>query len=218
MLLLDIWNFFFLGINAAFDSLKTKNRAIYEIVKNHALVVHLPLDAFIGHSTNSQFVIMYLQKQSSGLQSSLGSSIDQGPYVNITEDGMVAAVSSEPSANDFGEETSELEKTYQKRNKEILPEMDLDADNQKEVNSIGLSSILEGSQPPTNNQDVKSFNLIASIRRCLNHLSQQNRRSMWLLAYIAVITSWPLLCSVLRISFRKKQRKALSAGAALRKM
>ncbi|XP_021895988.1 embryogenesis-associated protein EMB8 isoform X2 [Carica papaya] len=160
----------------------------------------------------------YMHKQSSGLQSSLGSSIDQGPYVNITEDGMVAAVSSEPSANDFGEETSELEKTYQKRNKEILPEMDLDADNQKEVNSIGLSSILEGSQPPTNNQDVKSFNLIASIRRCLNHLSQQNRRSMWLLAYIAVITSWPLLCSVLRISFRKKQRKALSAGAALRKM
>ena len=36
-----------------------------------------------------------MQTQEHGLQSSLGSSIDKGPYVNLMEDGMVAAVRNE---------------------------------------------------------------------------------------------------------------------------
>jgi hypothetical protein len=36
--------------------------------------------------------------------------------------------------------------------------------------------------------------------------------SMWLLAYIAIMTSWPLVGSALQIFFRKKLRNVLPAA------
>lgn len=42
------------------------------------------------------------------MHSSEGTSIDQGPYVNIAEDGMVAAMSGEQTRGDVSEDFKEI--------------------------------------------------------------------------------------------------------------
>ena len=63
---------------------------------------------------------MCLQMQNSGPHSSLDSAIDQGPYVNVAEDGMVAAMCNEQNRDDSIEEIHELQKVhYEKDNKMV---------------------------------------------------------------------------------------------------
>eukprot|EP00257_Ricinus_communis_P027069 XP_025014483.1 embryogenesis-associated protein EMB8 isoform X2 [Ricinus communis] len=122
---------------------------------------------------------MHVQKPSS-LHSSEKTSIDQGPFVNITEDGMVAAAAGQ------GEPATE-------------PNSDL---------------VSEATQTPgqlTNIQNVKTSDTTAHVRRYVNQISKQNRGSVWLLAFIAVVTGWPLLGSALIIC-RKKLRNILPAA------
>lgn len=66
-------------------------------------------------------------------------------------------------------------------------------------------------EPPANTPDTELRNLTASVTSCLNQLSQRNKRSMWLLAYVAIITTWPLVGSALRFIFGKKRKTVLSA-------
>jgi len=52
---------------------------------------------------------------------------------------------------------------------------------------------------------------IAPVKRSINRLIRYQGRSVWLLAYIAFVTSWPLLGSLAFIVFRKKFRNPFSA-------
>ncbi|CAL5377932.1 unnamed protein product [Camellia sinensis] len=118
------------------------------------------------------------------------SSIDQGPYVNITEDGMVTALGNEQtSVEDVHDEpTIQSEKV-----KDATPKRTCLAD--------------APPQPP--GQDIND--VVIPVRRYMDQLSRHSRKSIWLLAYIAIITTWPLVGSALTLFLRKKFANLLPA-------
>ena len=140
----------------------------------------------------------------------MGSSIDQGPYVNIAEDGMVAAVGNEHAGNKVVEHFAGLGKIHNKECDKMVSATEQTQHLMEEKSDIAPTAA-QVSEQSSNLQSVKSFDVIAPVKRCLNHLSRQNRKSMWLLAYVAIITSWPLVGSALRIFSRKKLRNVSPA-------
>jgi len=138
----------------------------------------------------------------------LDSSIDRGPYVNVTEDGMVAALNNGP---DNTEEIQVIQDTHDEGLK-MIPEEVLKRDeaetNAKIVGSPAIAQI--GSA-----QDAVA-NVITPFKRYLGQLSRQNQWSIWLLVYIAITTSWPLVGSALYIVFGKKIRDIFPNGLVRR--
>ncbi|XVE60813.1 hypothetical protein DITRI_Ditri05aG0157100 [Diplodiscus trichospermus] len=154
---------------------------------------------------------MHVQKtENSDLQLSVGSSIDQGPYVNIAEDGMVAAAGNEHAGNNIVEQLDGLGKHHNNEQDEMVSTMEQKQHLPEAKSDIAPTATQVPGQS-SSQQGIKSFEVIAPVKRCLNYLSRQNRKSMWLLAYIAIITSWPLLGSALRIFSRKKLRNVSPA-------
>jgi hypothetical protein len=157
-------------------------------------------------------MLMYLQMQNSGPHSSLDSAIDQGPYVNVT-DGMVSAMCNEQNGDDMVEELPEkLQKFHDEKDKEIVSDVNQDRHLTGVKDDDALPDIAETSKKAASVQDAEHHDVISPVRRCLQLLSRQNRWSMWLLAYIAIMTSWPLVGSALQIFIRKKLRNVLPAA------
>lgn len=144
-----------------------------------------------------------------GAQSSLDSSIDQGPYVNIAEDGMVAAVGNEQAKENRTEDVLEQQKTHKRKTNEMVSGEQDDHMIRPEPCS---AEIVQSSEQATRRQDSKPFDVITPVRRCLDLLSQQSRWSFWLLVYVSIVTSWPLVGSALQIVFRKKLRNVFPAA------
>ncbi|KZV48655.1 abhydrolase domain-containing protein 3 [Dorcoceras hygrometricum] len=117
------------------------------------------------------------------------SSIDHAPYVHILEDGIVTAVGNEVDLGVQGLENADQNKT-------------------QDMFSI------EGKQTPgldqTPHLDVEH---VGPVKKSLNQISRQNRKSLWLLGYIAIITTWPLVGSALKIFFKKKFQNRLSLSS-----
>ncbi|XP_004290436.1 PREDICTED: embryogenesis-associated protein EMB8 [Fragaria vesca subsp. vesca] len=132
------------------------------------------------------------------------SSIDQGPYVNIAEDGMVAAVGNEQI------EENRVEDVHEPGEGKISVEQD-EQRPQPKSDSDSLASMVQSSQ-----QATTPLGVTARVRRCLDLLSRQSRWSLWLLVYIAIVTSWPVVGSVLQIALQKKRRSVLP-GAILKR-
>ncbi|KAL8167042.1 hypothetical protein V2J09_008541 [Rumex salicifolius] len=108
-------------------------------------------------------------------------SIDHGPFVNFAEDGMLAAVANEQTINTDG-------------NHSALP---LSPDEELETESTPLDS------EPTTEQVPRSFTS-KFLTRHLSQVSRYSRSSMWLLVYISIVSSWPLVGSALYFFFKKK--------------
>ncbi|BFG41076.1 hypothetical protein CerSpe_273500 [Prunus speciosa] len=165
-------------------------------------------DEFLKILHSSQY--MHVQKMVSfGAQSSLDSSIDQGPYVNIAEDGMVAAVGNEQAKENRTEDVLEQEKTHQRKTNEMVSG---EQDDHMIKPEPCLAEIIQSSEQATRRQDSKPLDVITPVRRCLDRLSQESRWSFWLLVYVAIVTSWPLVGSALQIFFRKKLRNVFPAA------
>ncbi|KAK6121345.1 hypothetical protein DH2020_044917 [Rehmannia glutinosa] len=118
----------------------------------------------------------------------LESSIDHAPYVHVSEDGMVTAVS------------EEVAETIEIRHQE-------NADENKTGDEINAEECVQEKQstdinPTQPERDISD--LVAPVKKCLTQLSRQNRKSLWLLAYIAIITTWPVVGSALTVFLRKK--------------
>lgn len=139
------------------------------------------------------------------MHSLVESSIDCGPYVNVAEDGMVAAVSSRNTRDDMVEDSKKLQKLDHKKVNEMLSDAE-QVWHLTETKSNFVAETAQSSEQGTINQEDKSPDATAAVRRCLNQISRQNRKSIWLLALIAIVTSWPLVGSALTIIFRKKLR------------
>lgn len=149
--------------------------------------------------------------QNSGPHSSLDSTIDQGPYVNIAEDGLVAAMCNEQNKDDSIEEISELQNILYEKDNKMVSDAKQDERTTKAKNDA-FPVIADTTKHATSVQDAKPLDAISPIRRCLDLLYRQNRCSIWLLAYIAIITSWPLVGSAVSIVFKKKFRYVLPAA------
>ncbi|KAL1549649.1 embryogenesis-associated protein EMB8-like [Salvia divinorum] len=100
------------------------------------------------------------------------SSIDQAPYVHLSQDGTVGGVSDETQVE------------------------------HKEQNKAGDRIHVELNQPPNTDQGMAA--IVAPVMKRLNQLSRQNRTSLWVLAYIAFLTTWPLVGSAVSVFFRRR--------------
>ncbi|KAJ7969715.1 embryogenesis-associated protein EMB8 [Quillaja saponaria] len=166
---------------------------------------------FLGVLHSSPHMHVQKKMQNSKPQVSLESSIDHSPYVNVSEDGMVA-----PLGNDLTRNNVKAVPELQSVQHEIANERGPDEKgNEKDQLVIEANSDNSPGRHADSVQHAKPVDLIAPFKRCLGQLSQQ-RWSFWLLAYIAITTSWPLVGSALQIVFRKKLRD-VSLGSLLRR-
>ena len=141
------------------------------------------------------------------------SSIDQGPYVNVSEDGMVTAVGN--SQEDFiaEDECNEDVDHIRKDEDAILHEERSDLLTEKTHSKVGLvHSKVDLNQPLDQNLN----DLDVPVRRRMDQLLRLNRNSIWLLAYIAIVTTWPLVGSAL-LPFLKKRFKSIIPSALRRR-
>ena len=154
---------------------------------------------------------MYIQIPNAVPQSSLESKIDQGPFVSVAEDGMVAAVSNEQTEDDAVQESSEPQQPCGEETKLVSGPNPDEASAQPKSDFVPTIEQTSG-HATTSTQNSKPLDATSPVRRCLDLLRQQNRYSIWLLAYIAIVTSWPFLGSALQVLYRKKLRNVLPAA------
>ncbi|ESW15656.1 hypothetical protein PHAVU_007G090800 [Phaseolus vulgaris] len=167
------------------------------------------VNEFLGELHASHF--MHVQKKIPKPNTPLDSSIDRGPYVNVTEDGMVAALNNGLKA-DNTEEIQVMQDTHTEGLKMIPEEVVKRDEAETNAKTAGSAAIIAeiGSA-----QDAAA-NVVAPFKRYLSQLSRQNQWSIWLLLYIAITTSWPLVGSALYIVFGKKIRSILPNGLVRR--
>lgn len=140
--------------------------------------------------------------QESSSTAPIESSVDQGPYINVAEDGMVAAVG-----------TMASEKVVEDTPSEPVTQIKKDEDTNLDTNSMTEETLpgIYGTQ--SSNQNVDG--LIVPIRRRMDQLSRHSRISIWLLVCIAITTTWPLVGSAL-ILFLRRKFKSFTPMALLR--
>ncbi|KAL6616450.1 hypothetical protein ACP70R_038720 [Stipagrostis hirtigluma subsp. patula] len=141
------------------------------------------------------------------LHSSLESSIDKSPYVNIMEDGMVAPVTSDGPGDDGSPSNHTVDEVELSDTVGVKQQNEVSSEKHNE-HASGVNGKSSGS---ANQQGEAAYTnklheIIAPVKRSLNQLTRYQGRSVWLLVYIAFVTSWPLLGSLAFITFRKKFR------------
>lgn len=125
--------------------------------------------------------------------------------MNVTEDGMVMAL-----ANNQTDEQDVIDLSVD----QIMPNEETEnpiqyTDQSKHKIEANEEYLHETAQSPEqksmSNWDIKDLHdIIAPVKKCMHQLSRQNMRSVWLLAYIAIVTSWPLVGSALSFVFKRK--------------
>lgn len=169
-----------------------------------------------------------MQTQEHGLQSPLESSIDKGPYVNLMEDGMVAAVTNEDtniheSLDKHKQIVSEMEGSDVNVQQNGITSVLQDESHSAVKNTRGTEDNVPSAQGPVGSQEQreelstdKIRDAIAPVKKSINQLIRSQGRSVWWLAYIAVVTSWPLLGTLGFFLYRKKFRNSSPAKRLLR--
>ncbi|KAM3334057.1 hypothetical protein ACQJBY_028862 [Aegilops geniculata] len=154
-----------------------------------------------------------MQAEDHVLHSSLESSIDKSPYVNILGDGMIAPVRNDghPSSqitDDLKPDATVNSTQQDEQAKEVENKRVADADTVPAQSPAAAGS---AKQQGEERYADKIRDAIAPVKRSVNKLARYQGRSVWLLAYVALVTSWPLLGSLAFMLFRKKSRNPLSA-------
>ncbi|XP_027773880.1 embryogenesis-associated protein EMB8-like isoform X1 [Solanum pennellii] len=162
---------------------------------------------------NSSSLIHSKKMQITKVHSPLETSIDQAPYVNIREDGLVTAFSNEPSGEVGSQQNEQLveDDKVGDRIRGVNDAMQLETNASTQFDLRSESTRLEdaGSRGPGKmlvTPEPELDAVIVPVKRCLNQLSQHSKISMWVLAYIAIITTWPILGSASPMFFKKKLR------------
>lgn len=145
---------------------------------------------FLGVLHSSPF--MHTQKKNPP-HSGLESFVDQGPYVNVAN-GMVAAISNDPLSSDVVEDPSERPKVND--DDIVVPDAEEHAPSGR------------ASRQLSNNRELKTLGL-TGIMKWLKQLFSHNRRSTWMLSYIAIMSTLPLLGVALHSLFKKRFNKAV---------
>ncbi|XP_051226410.1 embryogenesis-associated protein EMB8 isoform X2 [Lolium perenne] len=148
------------------------------------------------------------------LHSSLESSIDKSPYVNFLGDGMIAPATDDCPVND-GPPCSQIVNELKLNNGVNATQQNEGATEAEIKSGIQVDAVHAqspaGSAKQQGEKANKIHDAIAPVKRSINRLTRYQGRSVWLLAYISFVTSWPLLGSLAFIVFRKKFRNPFSA-------
>ncbi|KAH9626341.1 hypothetical protein KSS87_023499 [Heliosperma pusillum] len=143
---------------------------------------------------------MHKQKKIPAHVPTLESLIDQGPFVSLAVDGMVAAASNEPSKAEVDEDFTNLDKQ--------TIDMSEQDEQEKDYVSKDVPSVSQIPEQVSNTSADTLRNATSLIKRRLDQLSRHSRKSMWLLTYVAIATSWPLVGSALFFFFKRKIKKS----------
>ncbi|KAL5715702.1 hypothetical protein ACHQM5_017489 [Ranunculus cassubicifolius] len=151
-----------------------------------------------------------MHKQKKAKVSSNENRIDQGPYVSFTDDGMVAAMGDEGTSDD--KDTNLLDPVEpSSQTEDELPEQKSEQHSEPLAKYECDTTVIPVTAHDTDN--VKYLRDAAGpVKRRIKELSRHSRTSIWLLAYIAMITTWPLLGPAMLALFRRKVRDVLPAS------
>ncbi|GMI87908.1 hypothetical protein like AT5G49950 [Hibiscus trionum] len=136
----------------------------------------------------------------------LQSSIDQAPYLNVTGDGMVTAMGNEPR-DALQEDTLTEHTIHGKKDEGTI------SDNRA---NFELTDKMNSDEQIKQQVEKNVKDLIVPVQVRIDKLSRRSRQSIWLLAYIAIITTWPFVGSII-VSVLKKRFKTLIPGTLFRK-
>ncbi|KAG6481669.1 hypothetical protein ZIOFF_058288 [Zingiber officinale] len=163
---------------------------------------------------SSPFMHRQKKTQNFGMHHSLESDIDKAPYVNIVEDGIVAPIITEGTRT--GTELVTKDDLHVDRlSSDSKPEDDGVLSVKKSdptVNMISPEPVEPAHKEEAEDITKTIHDMTAPVKRSLNQLLRCYDISRWLLAYIAIVTTWPLLGSALSFVFRKKLRGFLPVG------
>ncbi|KAM7250855.1 hypothetical protein ACFE04_022738 [Oxalis oulophora] len=129
------------------------------------------------------------------------SSINEAPYVNVTQDGMVTAMSDMKTDNILEEVTNDQITVTEEVEEEIL-----DTENSDMV--VKPNKPMEPPSSPKQNNDSS----IVPVKSIIQRISQHSRVSMWLLAYIAIVTTWPVVGSSLLLFLTKRFKRIVPSS------
>ncbi|KAI3464417.1 hypothetical protein Pfo_021080 [Paulownia fortunei] len=174
--------------------------AFFEGIAGSGLWWVRAVNEFLGALLSSSLMHTQKKAESVGPHSApMQSSIDQGPYLNVA-DGMVAAMGDEHSDAAINE-TSEENKDHDQTNQIVSV-------TENHAFTSGRKSDFAANSGHTSEDgaDSKGSSIVA---RCLYQLSRQNNKSIWLLAYIAILSTWPIVGAALGFLFKRKSKRAL---------
>ncbi|KAI3972927.1 hypothetical protein MKX01_019585 [Papaver californicum] len=168
------------------------------------------VDEFLSVLYTSPYMHIRKKVQNPIQHSPLETSIDQGPYVTVTEEGMVSAVGNEPTSPIVNE--SDNQETAERETRNIV----VDTHESEREDETKTDPICETSDPckqdMPSNHDAKLLDISAPLKRCIQQLSRRSKTSMWLLAYIAVMTTWPMLGPDIFLLFKRKLKSVLPSA------
>lgn len=150
---------------------------------------------------------MHEQKQvpTIGTHSTLESHIDKAPYINVTEDGMLSneeIITDKENSLNNGTDLKD-DATEPKNSDPIRNGIPLRPEPVQESSPMSL----EHASPDSGTSNINE--LVAPVKKSLHQLTRLNSKSMWLLAYIAIVTTWPLVGSALLIVLRRRLKNVL---------
>ncbi|RAL44270.1 hypothetical protein DM860_015630 [Cuscuta australis] len=163
---------------------------------------------FIGVLHSSPF--MHKPKQQAEKHSvhsqSMECSMDRGPYISMA-DGMVAPMKDDNVSSSTNANAEEEEDAQHLKNIKIIAAPGGGGGGGGGGESSNNNSTAELSDDDASKASPPPLDRSGFLNSCLGHLTRQSRRSIWLLAYIALVSSWPLAAPVLRFLFKKRGRK-----------
>ncbi|XP_019171659.1 PREDICTED: embryogenesis-associated protein EMB8-like [Ipomoea nil] len=127
------------------------------------------------------------------------SSIDQAPYVSVMDDGMVSAVTNEPPPSDIG--CCELSEHTVAKDK---------AGDGSSASAAERNGVITPQEANAGTAEIVEDAALPPVRKCLNQLSRRSKASIWLLAYVAILTTLPILGSALPLLLKKRLRNIFS--------
>lgn len=129
-------------------------------------------------------------------------SIDQAPYVSVLEDGMVTAVGDEQT-----EDTVQDMPNQQTANVSTNDEVILDKEE---------ADYVRKNDQPERYEEKDTPQVTTPARKCIDCLARRSGKSIWLLAYIAIITTWPMVRPALSLLFKKRYKNPAPGGSRKR--
>lgn len=153
-----------------------------------------------------------LQDQVSSITNPLESSIDEGPYLNIVE-GRISAVSNDSETDVVSVRNESLDQNEKPEDSDTNND-DNNDDKVEEIGNKTAEHASTGARDDDHNSSGDSGGGI-DIKKCLNQLTRCYRNKMWLLAYLAIGSSWPVLRWVYRLILKNKFR-SINSGTRKR--
>ncbi|XP_022151798.1 phospholipase ABHD3 [Momordica charantia] len=182
-------------------TLRGGHLAFYEGITASSLWWVRAVHEFLGVLHSSPYIGVMKQMQKSQTTAPTPSfAIDKGPYVSVLEDGMVTAVGDEEQTDDSVQDLA-IEQT-----ENVSPN---DTDKEK-------ADHFRKNDQSERYQENNTTHVTTPIRKCIDSLSRQSGKSIWLLAYIAIVTTWPMVRPALSLLFRKRYKNASPGGSRKR--